>query len=316
VTAELGSRVCAVCAADDAYAMPLAVTLRSAQDGLAPGSCLDVTVIDGGLRPASRERVLRSLDPERVAVRFAPAETRALRGLRVDPGRISLATYYRLLLALVLPPETPRALYLDSDLVVAGDLSRLFSLELGGHVLLAARDAGLPSFGAHPRPGSLGAGALAPETPYFNAGVMLVDGPRWRSQRVAERVLEHLARHPRENRFHDQDGLNAVLAGGFGELDPRWNQLPQLHAWRSWRENPYGPERCEAALADPWIVHFATWSKPWHFGDAHPERARFFAALDRTAFSGWRPRRGLRDTALARRFGRLRQRARRLVAGG
>jgi lipopolysaccharide biosynthesis glycosyltransferase len=316
VTAPRGERVCAVFAADDAYALPLAVTLRSAQDALAPGSALEATVIDGGLRRASRERVLRALDPERVRVRFARPPDGALRGLRVEPGRISLATYYRLLLARVLSPETSRALYLDCDLLVLGDLARLFALDLGGHLLLAVRDAGVPRFGAHPWPGALGAGPFSPETPYFNAGVLLVDLERWRRERVAERALEHLARHRREVRFWDQDGLNAVLAGGFGELDPRWNQLPQLHAWRAWRENPYGPERCQAALADPWIVHFASAKKPWHFGDAHPERARFFAALDRTAFAGWRPRWGLRDTALARRLVWLRRRTRRLVAGG
>lgn len=309
-------RIRVVCAADDAYAMPLAVMLRSAQDALAPDAALDAHVIDGGLREASRERVLRSLDAERVRVHFAPAQTGALRGLRIEPGRISLATYHRLWLAEALPPDATRALYLDCDLVVAADLARLFALELGPHWLLAARDAGVPCFGAHPRPGALGAGPFAAETPYFNAGVMLVDVAAWRRERVAERVLEHVTRHRRELLFWDQDGLNAVLVGRWGELDPRWNQLPQLHAWRSWPENPYGPARCEAAVADPWIVHFATGSKPWQFGDAHPKRARFFAALDRTAWAGWRPRRSLRDSALARHWVRLRRRARRLVAGG
>jgi lipopolysaccharide biosynthesis glycosyltransferase len=313
VSEGASARVQVVCAADDAYAMPLAVMLRSAQESLAPGAALDAHVIDGGLRPASRERVLRSLDPGRVRVRFAPAPAGALRGLRVEPGRISLATYYRLLLAEVLPAGTPRALYLDCDLVVAGDLARLFALEPGAHVLLAARDAGVPRFGAHPRPAALGARPFAPETPYFNAGVMLVDVAAWRRERVAERALEHATRHRRELRFWDQDGLNAVLAGRIGELDPRWNQLPQLYAWRGWSENPWGPERCEAAVSDPWIVHFATGEKPWHFGDAHPERERFFAALDRTAWAGWRPRRRLRDGALARRLLRLRRRARRLA---
>jgi hypothetical protein len=53
---------------------------------------------------------------------------------------------------------------------------------------------------------------------------------------------------------------------------------------------------------DPWIVHYSTWSKPWHWSCTHPARERFFEVLDRTEWAGWRPRRSFRDTLLWKKW--------------
>jgi len=49
-----------VSAADDNYAMPLGVTIRSAIDHLQPGQPLNVYILDGGLTEASQQRLRKS----------------------------------------------------------------------------------------------------------------------------------------------------------------------------------------------------------------------------------------------------------------
>src|SRR5262245_24289028 len=57
-----------VSAADDNYAMPLAVTVRSAIDCLAPGQPLNVYILNGGLTAASQRRLEASWRAPNVAI--------------------------------------------------------------------------------------------------------------------------------------------------------------------------------------------------------------------------------------------------------
>lgn len=292
-----------VCAADDRYAMPLAVALRSALDNLVGQRGLEVHVLDGGIRAGNRARLLASLDRARVELRFLVPDRRTFRHAKVKRGRISLASYFRLVAPRLLPEAADRAIYLDSDLVVQGDLGRLWEVHLGGHPVAAVQDVSVPTLGSprglanHRRLG------LAPDLKYFNAGVLILDLDRWRRESIPERALAYMKEHRESLRWLDQDVLNAVLAGRFRELDPRWNQLPQVHALD--HVTPFEPDVAERVRSDPYIVHFATAEKPWHWICRHPLRELFFVYLDRTAWAGWRPRKGLRDTAAGRVGARL-----------
>ena len=64
-----------------------------------------------------------------------------------------------------------KVLYLDSDLIVTGDLTDLFELDLGENYLAAARSC----FGA-----GLG----------FNAGVLLINNKKWRSENIRQQLIE------------------------------------------------------------------------------------------------------------------------------
>ena len=106
-----------------------------------------------------------------------------------------------------------------------------------------------------------------------------------------------------------------MLAGRWGELDPRWNQIPQFWEPAAGDADPFPPALRELVIRDPWIVHYSTWSKPWHWGCTHPARERFFEVLDRTAWAGWRPRKQLRDTQVAQQCRRIARGVRKLAAG-
>jgi lipopolysaccharide biosynthesis glycosyltransferase len=139
---------------------------------------------------------------------------------------VSRATYLRLLLPRLLPEHLDRLLYLDCDILCAGSLRELFDLDLRGNVLAAVRDAhagtlsdmgGLPGLARYPD--------LAPDAPYFNAGVLVIDLPAWRERRVTERCFEYVERHAAEARFTDQDALNHTLHGNWLRLPKTWNHM-------------------------------------------------------------------------------------------
>ncbi|MFD2251780.1 lipopolysaccharide biosynthesis glycosyltransferase [Pseudochelatococcus lubricantis] len=180
----------------------------------------------------------------------------ALAGLPL--GRhLTDAAYRRLLLPFVLPAHYERILYLDSDtLVVRPGLGRVFDLDLGGCPFAAALDMiFLKDFEDGPltaafRAYRAGLG-FAPDTPYFNSGVLLIDRARWREEMLTERAVAFARAHPELCRFQDQSALNAVARGRWAPLSPRFNFMGDFLLLDLMRD------------IAPVVLHFVNDPKPW-----------------------------------------------------
>ena len=244
---------------------------------------------------------------------------------------VNETTYMRVMLPDLLPDHYQRALYLDSDVIVEADLMRLWMHGVRDHVLLAVRDYFTPTV-ASPNSGlvstyrSLG---MEPSVPYFNAGIILLNLTTMRARRIAAATFAYLRAHHDSIKWWDQDGLNAVVAGEWGQLDLRWNV--QVWALRHFERSPDSQfkreqrERIRHVGSDPYILHF-TFRKPWRPGDITDlrYRPRFFRYLRRSGwFSRWEYARwftGWLVSALAHSLsvlvGRMRDRLRPLVKPG
>lgn len=259
-----------VAGVDASYAMPLAVMLHSVLINLAPGTRIEVYVIDGGLSDVSRARVKRVVAATSGAVLLHWVEPDLSHIKRLPVGdHFSAANYFRLLIPNVVPARHKRAIYLDSDLVVDADLTRLWTAEMGDDVLL-----GVPDFSQKTLATGLGAvqgEGLDPEAPYFNSGVLVWDLNRWRTERLTEKVFAFLKAYVDHNRFCDQDGLNAVLAGRWGELNPRWNVQSKVGYGRI--------EWYRSISREAYIYHFTGGYKPWNTILIHPGAKRFLYYL-------------------------------------
>jgi lipopolysaccharide biosynthesis glycosyltransferase len=262
------------CAADDRYVQPLAVMLQSVIANLSPDRRVCVYAIDGGIAEEHRRALGTAWDPARAEVLFMSCRQDSLAGLPLW-GRMPVVTYYKLLVPELLPADARKVIWLDCDLVVTGDLARLWDAELDGHALLAVHDPGVPTLASRDGVGPRRELGLADDAKYFNAGVMLINLELWRRERVAERALEYLHRFHDRVVFHDQEALNAVLAGRWGELDPRWNRMT----------NPALP----APHEEPFVYHFTGHLKPWMYPGPHRSHALYYQYLDRTMWAGWRP---------------------------
>ncbi len=307
------------CAADDAYAIPLAVTIRSALDHLDPARRLRIHVIDAGLSDASRARLLASWPRARADVVFEPLAMAKLAHVPVG-GHINAASYVRILLPEILPATLERVIYLDCDVVVLADLGRLWDAPLAGRPCLAVQDGSAPFMDVEvacprsarhvltPRPiENYAALGIDPRAKYFNAGVMSLDLARWRADRLPERLLRCVADNREWLRFWDQYALNAVLASEWGELDLRWNVSPYLGSYPSWDRSPFEREAFERAVAAPWIVHFLGPDKPWQAGSRLRYAREFHRQRAVTAWRGWRGTLACAEARVARERRRLRK---------
>ncbi|MGA2793355.1 MAG: glycosyltransferase [Roseiarcus sp.] len=202
------------------------------------------------------------------------------RGVRPD-GRFSRAVLRRLFLDRVLPQRYQRIVSVDSDMWIAGPgLGRLAELDLGGMPIAAAYDMiFLMDFSG----GALArrflnhrvALGLGPATPYFNAGLMVIDRVQWSAREFGERAIDALRRAPERYPYLEQSALNQLIAGGFAPLSPRYNFMGDFFLLD-----------LEAAI-EPIVLHFVNAPKPWQFGEWRGA-ARFAEAYrDWFAASPW-----------------------------
>lgn len=255
----------------------MGVTLYSALRNLGEGYGLDIHLLSGAIGwPALRKlnKSLRSLNkPFRLSV--IPISDKQFKGFQ-SFANTSLFTYARFLFQDMFP-ELGKVIYIDVDTLTLGDLADLYACPLDGHLLAAAVGKGTDR--ADHCWGILNYKELGipGDTPYFNAGVLVMDLLNWRKENFANRCMEYAAKHPELCIFWDQTVMNTLLAGRFLHLEEIWNQ--QLNG----PEKPYTPEG---------ILHYCGPEKPWAFTHDLPQDLIeiYFEELDRTAWQGWRPR--------------------------
>ncbi|XGW00565.1 MAG: glycosyltransferase family 8 protein [Leptolyngbya sp. BL-A-14] len=279
------------CSADENYAMPMAVMLCSVLANLKTTAKLLINVLDGGICAATKQKVLRSLQSQKVLFQLdwlQPDHT-LLQGLPLSQ-RYTLAAYYRLLIPEALPVHITKAIYLDCDMIVQGNIAELWHTELGDAYALAVQDDYQPLVSSH---GGCGLSnyqelGLHPEQKYFNSGLLVMNLKKWREDAIGKQVLEFSRQNWTRIQNADQDGLNAVFQGNWGQLNERWNQMPGIYKYDSWQKSPYDAIAFQLLRDAPYVIHYTNAPKPWQHQCTHPAKALFYAYLDQTEWKGWR----------------------------
>lgn len=281
-------------ASDENYAIPLAACVRSIIDNANPGGAVEVAVLSCGISDTSREALISSWDSDTAKIEWVEVDQSALADLPTDStliSRLPTATYVRLLLPDVVPADWRRAVFLDTDTITCGSLVDLWEVPLGSRPFAAAQDPYTPVVSHdHGIPFWSEAGFHA-DTPYFNAGVLLIDLDRWRADDITAKAVDYVLANREVIRMADQEALNVVARGDFPVLDPRWNAM-----------NYWFHVKTEAAVRAAGridvrertgIRHYNGADKPWtntgYYAARGMDVAPFFHHLDRTAWSSWRP---------------------------
>lgn len=278
-----------VTGADEAYALPLSVTVFSALRATARNRPVRLALLDGGMSPASRARLTRVIDRARhdTEVEWHTVDLSRFSGAK--RSRWGSAANYMRLMAPELLADAERAIYLDGDVLARRDLSELWSMssDLGDYPVLAVRD-----YEAETLDAALG-GTIATElgiaagAAYLNSGVMLMNLDRWRSTGLAMQVVRIATERRDLLKMSDQDALNVALAGNWAKADDSWNVMtccirPYL-ARRGVLPEDHGEGEREL-VEHAAIVHYCGPFKPWIPGYMGPGGALFRRTLYR---SGW-----------------------------
>lgn len=187
--------------------------------------------------------------------------------LTTNNPHISVETYYRFLIQKLMPHYN-KVLYLDSDLIVKGDVSELFNVELGENLLAAVRDIDFlgnvnMQDGQRAKYTREVLGMTDPYA-YFQAGVLVLNTRAMRQLHPIEKWLEFAS----DDRFiyNDQDVLNAHCEGRVTYLPYDWNVMIDC-ANRIANVFSHAPAAVFDAFNDSRghekIVHYAGFEKPW-----------------------------------------------------
>lgn len=194
----------------------------------------------------------------------------------IAPKQFTDASFFRLFALEALTGEYARVLYIDVDTWVEdARLFALFDLDMAGHPFAAVRDAVVafvPGLSERVR-------VLGPNnTKYLNAGVLMVDAPRYASGKTLARLLKIIRGGPLLHR--DQSALNLLLKGDWLELSPAFNQFSIQ--WGTF----------VSRVCPPVVVHFTGAAKPWSgpkFRLAHPARAEMERYFPRSPWKDFLP---------------------------
>ena len=192
-----------------------------------------------------------------------------------------MATYYRCILAEILPNDIDRLLYLDCDIVILGSIKSYWLTTLDGIGVAAVEDIGCKEEGRYEIL------KYPMEDSYFNAGVLMINLKYWREHHVGSACIEYYHKYPERILFNDQDLLNSILHKDKVLVNLYWNV--QDGFYRNPKQmNQEWIEKFGEVLKNPIILHYTN-RKPWDYDSQHPLRNEYFKYLDMTPWKGFRP---------------------------
>ena len=159
--------------------------------------------------------------------------------------RGTISRYFRLFIP-ALFPQYDKGIYLDSDIVVPGDISQLWEEPMGDRLIGACADYSIQHIAPFMRYIDRYVGV--DHRNYVNSGVLLLNMRRLRQVDLCGGFLRWMQRYGLETVAPDQDYLNALCWGCIHYLDPQWDAMPS--------------ERI-SILDNPQIIHFNLGAKPW-----------------------------------------------------
>ncbi|GAE35376.1 glycosyltransferase family 8 protein [Halalkalibacter akibai] len=237
-----------VTAADNNYVDPLGVTFISLLENKHSENPLRFYIIDGGISDEKKEVFHRIKDKYNVDVIFLTIDKMMFEGFHVS-GHINETSYYRILIPHFLDKDVEKVIYLDSDLLIKQDITKLWNKNIKNVYLRAVEDVGVIASQTSDVP-------IPKPYSYLNAGVLLINLKKWRKKKISDRLVQFIRENPTMLRYHDQDALNALLYDKWHKLNPKWNVQKVFYYFQG--------EEYVKVRENPAIVHFTEPVKPWH----------------------------------------------------
>lgn len=259
---------------NSAYAPYAAAAIHSLTQRVNPERYYKVIILHDGLNLVNRWR-LRNLATRNVALQFKKM-TRSLylkaivayctkRQKGAGDFFSSAVYYYRAFIPLMFPLYK-KAVYIDSDVILRGDIGELFDIELGDNAMAAMVD---PKVTVIPEFRDYVDNAVGvPHDEYVNSGVQVMDLRKMRKMRYLSTMIRLIREYDADLVAPDQDYLNVILKGQILHLDPIWNSEPTKDL----------PKNVK-------LVHFNLFNKPWHYKNVPCEKI-FWSAAKGTGFLG------------------------------
>ena len=248
-------------ATDDNYAIGCAVAVHSTLKNLKNSSDAVIHILFSELNRKNRDRIEGIINHHGAQLSWIRIEKEKIESLSIKlPRYYSQATFFRLLLPRLLP-KVNKILYLDVDLLIRDDVTKLF--EYNSSALMHAcydmymprADQQIPNFEFF---------GLKDNDLVVNTGVALLNLQEMRESGLVNRAFELLIHHTDDMKHADQTALNIAYNGRIDVLPTGWNVFPNAIS-KKWVSTLETIEPIHSSVfINPKIVHFVGKWKPWH----------------------------------------------------
>lgn len=237
-------------ACDEGFVKYMMVSMKSIMENADRSRKYHIYILHMGITEATQAKVLAMADEE-FAIDFVDVtdKMRSIADKLPIRDYYSNTTYFRLFIPDMFP-QYRKALYIDSDTIVVGNIAELYDHKLGKLYAGVCPDrvvAQTDILGDYVEK-VLG----VKRARYFNAGVMLMNCSQFRENHLLDEFLEMLHIYL----FvvaQDQDYLNLICKNQVLYMEPKWNA--QVFGELACPEEEVG------------LFHFNMAAKPWHYED-------------------------------------------------
>ena len=174
-----------------------------------------------------------------------------LRGLK---DTWTIYTWYRVLLPEILEKDVHRVLYLDADVLVAGNIGELFRLDMTDKAIAGTIDFQSKDISTYKRCG------YEPEKEYVCAGIMLMNLDYWRKHDIANQVVRWGRDNNDRIQFPDQDSINYICRNAKILLPLKYDIVDGFFHDDYYYKNY--PQELRECVESPVIIHYAG-QAPW-----------------------------------------------------
>ena len=264
-----------VLSSSDEYSIYIPVLLNALKENANQDCQYNIYVLDSGISDGSKTVVsayVATLGNFSIHYIDVDYYVQKYKDLWFICAHFSVATYVRFFMPELLP-ELDKVLFLDLDIVVEGDISELYDIDIGDNAIGAAVDACYERETYYDKDGLVEYNKNVVRYPLeykaFNAGVLIVNLKKWRELNITEKCIQRLA-EIKTPRVLDQCILNSLFCNGLVyELPAQWNY--QWHADVKSIKYPTTSQKMneviesyQNAKSNPKIIHYTTPTKPWN----------------------------------------------------
>lgn len=179
-----------------------------------------------------------------VEISYYSIEAARTSGLSITMNYISSATYYRLLLAEIIPDTVDALLYLDADILVHGELRDIFKTQIDDVYAAAVPDIYLDDDDLYKEKIQL------QSRTYINAGVLLLNLKKIRQEDITEKLISNAKIE--SHQYQDQDAINVTFGDKIAVIDRAYNY--QI------KDKQYNKLPDDSMV----ILHYSGSMKPWN----------------------------------------------------
>lgn len=259
-----------VFASDGNYVPMVTTTIHSMLKNASPARHYDITILSRAIA-GEQQRIMREFFAQfqNASLRFYDV-TRLVDSydLTTNNAHIGAETYYRFIIQDAMP-FYDKVLYLDSDLIIEGDVAELYDTDLGENLIGAVRDIDFLG-NLNMKDGArlkYARQVLNMSNPYdyFQAGVLVLNTRGLRSHVPVKQWLTVATET--KYIYNDQDILNEYCQGKVLYLDASWNVMNDCGG-RIAKVFTFAPgpvfDEFSAARTRERVIHYAGFEKPWN----------------------------------------------------